>query len=136
MALKGWPELKVELDVAVGGALGDLSPYITAIGPWTKESLVEEITSAGDTTDRHAAIGFIQKSPIELSGPYDDVAAKLVAIGRANLGNTLTLQLTFDGATAADVETCEVIVNKVERAPSSKAFTQFKLTLIPTGAVT
>lgn len=136
MALFGFPNLKIELDVSSGGALGDISAYVTSIGAWTKEALVEELTAAGDTTDRWAAIGFTQKSEITLEGPYDDVAAKLVAIGKANLGNTLTLQLTFDLGTASDVETCECIVSKVERLAAVKKLTQFKITLRPTGAVT
>lgn len=135
MALFGWPQLKVELDVTVGGALGDISAYVTELGSWTKEALVEELTAVGDSTDRWAAVGFTQKAPIELTGPYDDTAAKLVAICRANLGNTLTLQLTFDLGTAQDVETVECIVQKIERTPARKAFTQFKVTLQPTGAI-
>lgn len=135
MTLFGFPDFKIELDVAEAGALGDISAYVTDFGGFSLEALVEEITAAGDDTDRWAALGFTQKSAITLGGPYDSTAAKLVAICSANLGKTLTLQMTFDGATAADVQAVETIVNKVERNPSKGKFTAFAVTLQPTGAI-
>lgn len=136
MAIFGFPNLKIELDATVGGALTDISAYVTEINGYDLESLVEEITAAGDTTDRWAAIGFTQKSPIELTCPYDDTASKAVAILRANLGGQLTLKLTFDTGTNADTKTVEIIVNKLSRQPASKALTKLVATLQPTGAVT
>ena len=137
MALRGFPELKIELD-ASGGSLVNISAFVTSIGGWTKEALTEELTAAGDTTDRWAAVGITQKSTIELSGPYDDAANSLVALTKdaAALGATRTLQLTFDGATAADVETVECIIMSVARNPQRGQFHGYAVVLRPTGAIT
>ena len=135
MTLYGFPDLKIELDVSSGGALGDISAYVTSINGWTKEALLEELTGAGDDDDRWGAIGFTSKSEVVLEGPYDDTASKFVAITKAGLGETRTLQLTFDGATATDVETVETIIQKVERLPAVRALTKYRVTLRPTGAV-
>lgn len=132
----GWPQLKLELDVSVGGALGDMSAYVTEVGGWTKEALVEELTAAGDVTDRWAAVGFTMKAPITWQGPYDNTASKFVAVCLANLGGQLTMQQTFDLGVATDVETCEVIVQKIERVPKRKGLIDVKVTFQPTGAVT
>lgn len=137
MAVFGFPKLKIELDVSSGGSLGDMSAYVTEISGWSKEAVLEEITSAADANDRWAAVGITRKSEITLTGPYDDTSAKLVHSTKdaSDLGETRTLQLTFDVGTAADVETVEAIIMKVERNPSRDALHAYSVTLRPTGAV-
>lgn len=135
MALMGWPQLKIELDESVGGSLGDISAYVTSINGYSLEYLVEELTAAGDSTDRWAAIGFTQKADVVLKGPYDNTSNKLVDIARRCGGGQLTLQLTFDLGTAADVEAVEVLVQKVVRIPKPKGLTDVEVTLKPTGAI-
>jgi len=138
MALFGYPDLKIELDVSTGGALGDMSNYVTEISGYSKEAILEEITGAGDADDRWAWTNLIKKGEIVLTGPYDNTADKLVVSTRdaADLGAQRTLQLTFDGATAADVETVECLIQKVERNPARDALHSYSVTLRPTGAVT
>ncbi len=136
MAKFAYPDLKIELDNATP-ALQDISAYVTSINGWSKERLVEDVTGAGDTTDRHAALGFLQKGEVELSGPYDNTAEGLLDILKAwSDDSERTLQLTFDGATAADVETVECLLMGFERNPSRGAFTQVVAKLRPTGAIT
>jgi hypothetical protein len=137
MAVFGFPKLKIELDTASGGSLGDMSAYVTEISGWSKEAVLEEITSAADSNDRWATVGITRKSEITLTGPYDDTSAKLVHSTKdaSDLGETRTLQLTFDVGTAADVETVEAIIMKVERNPSRDALHTYTVTLRPTGAV-
>ena len=137
MALFGYPDLKIELDKTEGGALEDISIYVTEISGWSKEAIVQEITGAGDTVDRWAKVGIVKKGEIVLTGPYDDTADKLVNMTKdaSDLGETRTLALTFDGATAADVETVECIIQKVDRNPSRDALHQYSVTLRPTGAI-
>ena len=135
MALFSFQDLKIELDVSEGGGLGDISAYVTELTGWTKDAVHEEITSAGDAADRWAYIGLIKKNEITLTGPYDDTANKLVAITKGGLGETRTLQITFDEGTDADVETVETIVTKVERNPQRDQFHQYSVTLRPTGAI-
>lgn len=132
-----YPELKIELDTTTGGALVDISKYVTSINGWSKERLAEELTGAGESTDRWGDVGFTMKGEVVLTGPYDDTAAGLVVVTRAwNDGLERTLQLTFDVGVAADVETVECLLIKVERNPKRGGMTEWVATLRPTGAVT
>ena len=135
MGLEGFPDLTIELDASVGGALADISAYVTEIGDYTVEQLLEELSAAGDATDRWAAVGFEQKSEITLSGPYDDQANSLVAITLDGEGGLRTLKLTFDSG-ATDTRQVECLIKSTSRAPSRGAFQTYPVTLRPTGAVT
>lgn len=135
MPLEGFPDLKIEIDNTVAGALTDISAYVTTINGYTVEQILEELSSAGDATDRWAAVGFEQKSEIVLAGPYDDQANSLVALTLDGEGEVRTLKLTFDVA-AADTREVETIIRQTSRNPSRGAFHQYELTLRPTGAVT
>ena len=135
MPLEGFPDLKIELDDTVGGSLTDISAYVTEIGDYTVEQLLEELSSAGDASDRWAAVGFEQKSEITLSGPYDDQADSLVAITKNAEGELRTLKLTFD-AGVADTRQVECLIKSTSRAPSRGAFHKYTIVLRPTGAVT
>ncbi len=133
--LEGFPDLKIEIDASVGGALTDISAYVTEINGYTVEKILEELTSAGDATDRWASTGIEQKSEIVLTGPYDDQANSLVALTLDGEGEQRTLKLTFD-ALAADTRQVECLIRMTSRNPSRGAFHQYVLTLRPTGAVT
>ena len=135
MPLEGFPDLKIEIDDTVGGALKDISAYVTEIGNYTVEEILEELTSAGDSTDRWAATGIEQKSEITLKGPYDDQANSLVALTLDGEGELRTLKLTFDAA-ASDTRQVECLIKSTERAPTRGAFHGYAITLRPTGAVT
>ena len=136
MAKFAFPDLKIELDNS-GGSLQDISAYVKTINGWNKERIVEEITGAGDNDDRWAGIGFLQKNEVELAGEYDNTTDGLLDIAKNWSDDSLrTLQLTFDGATALDVEVVECLLARVQRNPSRGAFTQVVVTLRPTGAIT
>jgi len=131
-----FPDLKVELDDGVP-TLRDITAFVTAINGYSKERIIEEVSAAGDSTDRWKGIGFEAKAEIELSGPYDDTALGLVAITKAwNDDAARTLQITFDGAGALDVETVECILKRTQRNPARGQFHQYIVTLQPTGAIT
>ena len=135
MPLEGFPDLKIEIDASVGGALVDISAYVTEINSYTVEQILEELTAAGDATDRWDAVGFEQKSEITLSGPYDDQANSLVAVTLDGEGGLRTLKLTFDTG-ASDTRQVECLIKSTERAPSRGAFHKYTIVLRPTGAVT
>ena len=91
MAVFGFPDLKIELDISSGGALGDISAYVTEISGWSKEAILQEITAAGDSDDKWSKVGITRKSEIVLTGPYDNTTDKLVDISKGGLrpgGNT------------------------------------------------
>jgi hypothetical protein len=138
MARFGFPDLKIELDVAVGGLLGDISAFVTEINGYSVEAVLEEVTAANDKDDAWAKVGITRKGEIVLTGPYDDTASKLVAITKATsaLGEQRTLKLTFDGATVLDVKNVETLIQKVERNPKRDALHAYSVTLRPTGAIT
>ena len=135
MPLEGFPDLKIEIDASVGGALVDISAYVTEINSYTVEQILEELTSAGDATDRWDAVGFEQKSEITLSGPYDDQANSLVTLTLDKEGELRTFKLTFDTG-ASDTRQVECLIKSTERAPSRGAFHKYTIVLRPTGAVT
>ena len=136
MAKFSFKDLIIKLDNATP-TLTDISQYVTEIPGWTPDRIVEEITGAGDTGDRHSDIGFLQKNEVQLTGPYDNITDGLLDILKAwTDGSERTLQLTFDGATAADVINVEVLLMGFQRNPVSRQFTQVVATLKPTGAIT
>ncbi len=135
MALQGFPALKIEIDASVGGALTDISAYVTEINGYTIEQVLEELTSAGDASDRWAAVGFEQKSEIVLTGPYDDQANSLVNLTLNGEGQLRSFKLTFDDPGASDTREVECLIRMTSRNPSRGAFHAYVLTLRPTGAV-
>lgn len=135
MALQGYPDLKIEIDASVGGALTDISAYVTAINGYTVEQILEEISAAGDATDRWAAVGFEQKQEITISGPYDDQANSLVALTIDGEGELRSFKLTFDDPGASDTREVECLIKSTTRSPSRGAFTGYEIVLRPTGAV-
>lgn len=138
MARFGFPDLKIELDVSSGGALGDLTLFVTEISDRSIEAILEEITSAGDSVDRWAAVGITKKGEITLTGPYDNTTDKLVLITNqaGDVGETRTLKLTYDGATAADVLIVETIIKSTGHNASRDALHAYSVVLQPTGAIT
>lgn len=136
MAKFSFKDLIIKLDNATP-TLTDISQYVTEIPGWDPDRLVEEITGAGNTGDRHADIGFLQKNEVVLTGPYDDTTDGLLDILKGwSDGSEWTLQLTFDGATAADVINVECLMMKFGRNTTRGGFTQVVVTLKPTGAIT
>ena len=138
MARFGFPDLKIEMDVSSGGSLGDLTLFVTEISERSIEAILEEITSAGDTVDRWAAVGITKKGEITLTGPYDNTADKLVLITNqaGDVGETRTLQLTYDVGVAADVLIVECIIKSTSHNASRDALHAYSVVLQPTGAIT
>ena len=134
----GFPDLKIELDDDAAGTLQDISAFVTEISDRTIEAILEEITAAGDSVDNWAAVAITKKGEITLTGPYDNTAAKLVLITNqaGDVGQTRTLQLTYDGATAADVLIVECIIKSTSHNASRDALHAYSVILQPTGVIT
>ncbi len=128
----------VDLEIKLGDTsppTDDISKYVTSINGWNVENVVEEVTGAGESTDRWAAIGFDQKSEVELTGPYDDDSDGLVHIIK-NWGDkteTKNLKLAFSPTDSIEVE---VLLHRAQRNPARGQFHEFVVTLRPTGAIT
>ena len=140
MAVRGYPNLQIELDASVGGALVDISRYVTSISGWSDDRMTEETTGAGESTDRYADVGFTRKESITLGGPYDDVANGLVAITQGARGEVRTLRLNAAGLQNPPVntarESCECIIKTTTRNPSRDALTAYEVVLQRTGDIT
>lgn len=137
MATFGWPNLTIELDTTEGGSLGDMSAYITEFNGLSPEAVLEEITAAGDTSDRWAAVGLTRKNEITMTGPYDNTTDKLVHATKdaGDLGETRTLKVTYDTGAGADILIVEAIIMRVERNTQRDRLHQYTVTLRPTGAI-
>ena len=135
MAKFGYPKLKIELDKTVGGVLEDISNYVTSINGFKVNAILEDVTGAGLADDAWAYIGFKEKALVELTGPYDNTADKLVESTRDKEGEVRTLKLTFDTGVNADTREVESIIATTDRNPKRGAFHEYKATLRLTGAV-
>ena len=135
MARFGFPKYKVELDDETP-ALKDISKYVTTVNGWTKEQILEEITSAGDDDERWAPVLVNRALPVVLTGPYDTVADGLYDVTKDTWANIRTLQQTFDLGVAAHVDIIETYIQSVSVNPARGIFHALVVTLQPTGAVT
>lgn len=135
MALKGFANLKIELDDETP-ALKNISAYVTTINGWTKKQIMEELTAAGDADERWGVVGINSVDPIVLTGPYDDSADGLHDVTKITWSQIRTLTLTFDMAGAADVQNVETYIESVSVNPERGKLHAVVVTLQPTGAVT
>lgn len=137
MAFHGFPNLKIELDDEVP-ALKDISGSVTAINGQDLEQVIEEVSGAGDDDDEFTPVGFLTKGEIVLTGPYEDTADGLVdcTLDQTEWDVARTLQLTFDGAGAAHVDTVETYIKKRSINPERGKLHAYSVTLQPTGAIT
>lgn len=132
MTKAAFKDLVIKLDKAT--VQKTITSYVTSINGWSLERLLEEVTSAGDTVDKWAAVGLAQKSEVVLTGPYDDTADGLYDIvSNWTDDSEQTLELTL---VSGDVITVECLLSKYEVNPSRGAFHALVVTLRPTGAVT
>lgn len=132
MTKAAYPDLTISLDDDVDAAQ-DISQYVTSINGWSKERVVEEVTGAGDAYDRWAGIGFLQKSEVVLTGPYDDTADGLYDIAKDWTDDgERTLTLLF---VAGDSVSVECLLSKLEINPAKGAFHTVVVTLRPTGVI-
>ena len=134
MSRYGSNAVKVEFDNS-GGALTDMSAYVTEIDGFDIEAALEDTTAMGDANITQAATGFKVNNDINLGGFYDDTAATGPdAIFNAP-GNTTTrtLKVTWGGTKSTAVET---VIKKYQRIPSTGKLTRYKVVLAPSGSVT
>ena len=133
MAIHGFPDFQISLDDEVP-ALNNISAYVTGFSGWDLEELLEEITAASDSGDRHAPVGLQTKAPVTVSGPYDEVANGLVDVTATSKGSIRTLLISFDAA-ATTIEV-ECYIKSTSTKPTRGALTIFEVVLQPTGAIT
>ena len=133
MAIHGFPNFEISLDDEAP-ALKDIAAYVTGFSGWDLEELLEEITAASDSDDRHAPVGLQTKAPVTVSGPYDDVTDGLVDVTATTKGQIRTLLISFDGgSTTIEVE---CYIKSTSTKPSRGTLHVYEVVLQPTGAIT
>lgn len=130
----GYPDLKIEFD-EVGGSPTDMSTFVTSVGGQSKEAVLEEITAAGDTDERWAAVGLNRHGEITLGGPYDDTAVTGPEVIFNAPGNTTTrtLKFTYGGTKTFEIE---CIIKSFAVGMVLGELDTYEVVLRPTGAAT
>lgn len=132
MATYGYPDLKIEVDDS-GSAARDVSKYVTSINGANIETILQEITAAGDDQEAWVDVVFQRMEALTLAGPHDDTALGLFAITRDALGSTRTVKITIGGSVTISAE---MIIQTNNIGFSLKAKHEYSVTLQPTGAIT
>ena len=121
------------MDVSSGGALGNISAYVTEISDRSIEAILEEITAAGDDQEAWVDVVFQRMEALTLAGPHNDAANSLFAITRDALGSTRTVKITIGGSVTIEAE---MIIQTNNIGFSLKAKHAYSVTLQPTGTIT
>lgn len=118
-----------------GGVLRNISAYVTEDFDFPRESVMQNVTAAGDDDEAHAPVGLKKVGDVTLRGPYNDDALGLTVIGQSLLGLTTssTLKVTWK---SGKTSTVECFASRFTRAARKGQFTGTELVLKPTGAVT
>lgn len=133
MARYGSKDLKIEVDNS-GGTPVDISAYVTTVGGFTVEAILEDSTVFSAIWATQAATGNKQVPDVTLTGFYDDTASTGPnALFAGAEGDTRTLKFTWGGTKTSSVE---AIIKSYARNPQVKTLTKFTVVLTPTGAVT
>ena len=132
MATYGYPDLKIEVDDS-GSQARDVSAYVTSINGANIETILQEITAAGDDQEAWVDVVFKRMEPLTLAGPHDDAALSLFAITRDALGDTRTVLITIGGSVTIGAE---MIIQNNNIGFTLKAKHEYSVTLQPTGAIT
>ena len=148
MAVKGFPHLNIYLSNAApsvpntpsaysSGNYVDLSDYITEFSGWEQLRNLIDITGASEDATKYGDSGVTQHPEVTVGGPYDDVAAGLVATTKGIAGATRTLQVCWDDVetSASDKQRVNVIVKRVSRNPRQNELTQYAIILQPIGSI-
>jgi hypothetical protein len=130
MANYGQANFKVEFDATDGGALTDISQYVTEINEVTVERLTEESDAFGDSWREHLMTGIRTLGDITITGFYEDATVDAIFTGTHAV--TRSLKLTWGGTKTTAVETW---IASYTRTASRGALTKYSATLRPTGAV-
>lgn len=132
MARYGSKDLKIEVDNS-GGSLVDISDYVTTIGGFSVEAILEEGTAFSDTWVEQLFTGNKQSPAITLGGFYDDTASTGPDVILNSVGDTRSLKITLGSTKSYSVE---AIITSYSWAPAVKTLTKFSCVLTPTGTVT
>ena len=132
MATDGFPDRKIEVDES-GPQARDVSAYVTSINGANSETILQEITAAGDDQEAWVDVVFQRMEALTLAGPHNDAANSLFAITRDALGSTRTVLITIGGSVTISAE---MIIQNNNIGFSLKAKHEYSVTLQPTGTLT
>lgn len=137
MAKYGSNSIVVEIDVTEGGALTDISQYVTDLDGVEVEAILMESHSFGDAWFEHLATGLRRMNPVTVGGFFDDVAsgpnAIFIGVQDSPADASRTFKVTWGGTKTTTVE---VWIQKYTRRPVRNELTRYEAVLQPTGSVT
>lgn len=137
MANYGSNSLTIEIDLADGGALVNISNFVRSINAFESEKLLTESHAFGDAWFESLQVGLRRAGDITIGGYYDDTAAASgpegLNIGAVTHAVTRTFKLTWGGTKTS---TMEVWILKYARKGQVGALTEWEATLRVSGAVT
>lgn len=75
MAKHGQDEVIISITDAPGGTARIITPYVTAIGGISVESITQQTNPFGADSEEHTPVGLDKTTDITISGFYDDTAS-------------------------------------------------------------
>lgn len=137
MANYGSNSLTIEIDLADGGALVNISNFVRTFNGLEVERVLQEGHGFGDSWFEHLQTGLRKANDITIGGYYDDTAAASgpegLNIASQTHAVTRTLKVTWGGTKTSTVE---VWIQKYNRKGSVGNLTEWEALLRPSGAVT
>lgn len=125
--------IKIEIDVAVGGALQDVTSIVKSIGSVKVTGGTVETTPFGVAFPQFMTTGMKTYADIPLEFPYDDTATTGSDAVFNGIGQLRTFKITFGGTKTVSGE---VLIVDYERPPVVGTVLMSKATLKFTGTVT
>lgn len=132
MAQYNSSNIKIEIDVSVGGALQDITANVTEISGIKVSGGTVDSTPFGVSFPEVLATGMSTYSDITLKFFYDDTATTGMNAVFSPRG-VRSFKVTFGGSKSV---ACEVLITDYERIAKVGSVTSCSATLKPTGTVT
>jgi hypothetical protein len=133
MAVYNSTSIKIEIDVAVSGALQDVTSIVKMMGPIKVTGGTVETTPFGVAFPQFTTTGMKPYGDVTLEFPYDDAATTGSDAVFKGVGETRSFKVTYGGSKTT---TGEVIIAEYERPPVVGTIHLSKVLLRFTGTVT
>jgi len=137
LAVYGSNSIKVEIDLADGGALTDITAYVTKIGDINVNKGLIDVTPFGTASAAFLQGVFKTYDPIEISGFFDDTASTgpdaILNIGKVTHAVTRSFKLTYGGTKYTSGE-CWITAYK--RGDEVGGYVTYSATVQLTGTIT
>ena len=133
MSNYGMDDLVVEIDAIVdAGELTAITAYVTEVGGFEVEAIVEDSHTVGDSWIERLYTGLRNAPEFTLKGFYDDTTGTGPDVILDGIGEQRSFKFTWGGTKTSAFE---CIIQKYAQLPARGELTKFECTLAPTGQV-